>query len=65
MICYKYDTMIELDRHGYIYDSFDNDIIYNNNDINIRKYNRKKCNRIDKIILNTNINSCNLQNENI
>ena len=59
----KNGTMIKLNRHGYIYDSFDNNIIYNNNNINIRKYNRKKCNRIDKIMLNININSCNLQNK--
>ena len=39
--------------------------LYNNNNINIRKYSRKKCNRIDKIKLNININSYNLQNKDI
>ena len=34
--------------------------VYNNN-IDIRKHNRKKCNKIDEIMLSININSYKLQ----
>ena len=55
----KDNTTIKSNRYRFIYDSYDDNIIYTTtNNIVIRYYERKNRNRTDKIILEININSC-------
>ena len=52
--------MIKSNKYRSIYDSYDNSIIYTTtNNIKIKYYKKKrKCNKLDEIILRINMNSC-------
>ena len=52
MILNKGDTMIKSNRYRFIYDSYDDNIKHAvTNNIEIKQYERKNCNKIVKIIL--------------